>query len=507
MGRLTPGRSARLALTAVFALTSLAPLGADAVGGSATATTTTSCIDGYPTVVVTITVVDAPITVQGSVVSGLGDGVSDGHIIDEVLAVGVHTAYFPVLAGIDGSYWDGVTRHPLFSGYFDTFSCAGTTYTPLPVPARLLDTRTGETTVDGRFAGQGTRPANSVLELAIAGRAGVPTDAVSVVLNVTSVDATAPGHLTVYPCGTTPPGTSNLNYVPGRTVANAAFVRIGDGGNICLYTNSPVEMVVDISGFFSTNTVFVPLAAPVRLMDSRLDGTTTDGFSFAGGPIHAGTERGVQVANRAGIPSAAASVVVNVTAVGALQAGYATVYPCGAQRPATSNLNFAPGQTVASTVISTIGLFQQICIYSNATADFVVDASGYFPSYNWYRPLFAPARLLDTRPGQPTIDGQSAGNGPVPADHVLELAVAGRAKVPADAVTAVLTVTAVAATGDGYVTVYPCGATRPWTSNLNFAAGQTVANTVIPKLGDGGRICLYTNTQTDLVVDISGTLG
>ena len=500
-------RSARLAVAAVLALTSVARVGAEAVGGSATATMTTSCVDGFPTVVATVTVVDAPVTVRGSFVSGLGDGVLHGHLFEYVLAVGVHSAYFPVRASIDGSYWDGVTSHALFSGYFDMFSCEGATYTSLPAPARMLDTRTGETTVDGRFAGDGARPANSVLELAVAGRASVPTDAASVVLNVTAAGATATGYVAVYPCGTPPPATSNLNYAPGQTVANAAIAGIGNGGNVCLYTNSPVELIVDISGFFGSKTVFVPLATPARLMDTRLDGTTIDGIYVGGGPISAGNERSVQVAKRAGIPTRAASVVVNVTAVDAAQAGYAAVYTCGTPRPATSNLNFASGQTVASAVIAALGPYQRICIYSNASADFVVDATGYFPSYNWYRPLVAPARLLDTRPGQPNGDGQSAGNGSLPADHVLELPVAGRAGVPADAVTAVLTVTAVAATGDGYVTVYPCGATRPLASNLNFAIGQTVANTVISKVGDGGRICLYTNTATDLVVDISGTLG
>ena len=92
------GRSARLTVAAVFALTSLGPVRADAVGGSATATMTTSCVDGFPTVVATVTVVDAPLTVRGSVISDLGDGVLDGHVFEDVFAIGVHTAYFPVRA-------------------------------------------------------------------------------------------------------------------------------------------------------------------------------------------------------------------------------------------------------------------------------------------------------------------------------------------------------------------------------------------------------------------------
>ena len=64
------------------------------------------------------------------------------------------------------------------------------------VPARLLETRTGESTVDGQFQGIGRRPAGSVTEVTIAGRGGVPADAQAVVLNVTAVSPSADGFLT-----------------------------------------------------------------------------------------------------------------------------------------------------------------------------------------------------------------------------------------------------------------------------------------------------------------------
>ena len=51
------------------------------------------------------------------------------------------------------------------------------------VPARLLETRTGEQTVDGRVEAQG-RAARSTNELLVAGRGGVRRDASTVVLNV-----------------------------------------------------------------------------------------------------------------------------------------------------------------------------------------------------------------------------------------------------------------------------------------------------------------------------------
>ena len=41
-------------------------------------------------------------------------------------------------------------------------------------------------------------------------------------------------------------------------------------------------------------------------------------------------------------------------------------------------------------------------------------------------------------------------------------------------------------------------------SNLNYLANQIVPNAVTVRIGTLGRVCLYTNQQADLVVDING---
>ncbi|HYN33942.1 MAG TPA: CAP domain-containing protein, partial [Ilumatobacteraceae bacterium] len=56
----------------------------------------------------------------------------------------------------------------------------------------------------------------------------------------------------------------------------------------------------------------------------------------------------------------------------------------------------------------------------------------------------------------------------------------------------------------GFATVYPCGSPRPNTSNINFAAGSTVANAVTSKVGAGGAVCLYNDAATHLIVDVNG---
>ena len=98
----------------------------------------------------------------------------------------------------------------------------------------------------------------------------VPDDATAVALNVTAVTPDGSGFITVYPCGVTRPLASSLNYIAGDIVANNVMAPIGDDGAVCLYTSSPSDVLVDISGWFQgvTNNEFVG-TTPKRLVDTR----------------------------------------------------------------------------------------------------------------------------------------------------------------------------------------------------------------------------------------------
>ena len=113
-----------------------------------------------------------------------------------------------------------------------------------------------------------------------------------------------------------------------------------------------------------------------------------------------------------------------------------------------------------------------------------------------------PTRILDTRDGTGVADHH---RGPLGAGKVIELDVTGVAGVPDEGVGAVvLNVTVTDAANLGYVTVYPCGDARPVASNLNFIHGVDAANQVTAKVGHEGRVCLFTNVQTQIIADISG---
>ena len=370
------------------------------------------------------------------------------------------------------------------------------------VPARLLDTRADGGTADGAFAGGGTRAADSVLQLAVAGRGGVAADASAVVLNVTVTDAWGPGYVTVFPCGSDRPLASSVNFVTGSTVANGVVSRIGASGQVCLYVSAATDLVVDVTGFFPAGAGFTSLV-PARLLDSRADGATVDGSFVNIGVRAAGSVTELKVTGRGAVASNATAAVLNVTATDPAGEGYVTVYPCGGPRPLASSLNFSVGATVPNGVITRIGSSGRVCLFVSVATHLVVDVTGYFPPSSGFAAL-VPARLLDSRHDGSTVDGTIVNLGIRAAGSVTELPVAGRGGVAADAPAVVLNVTVTDADGAGYVTVYPCGSPRPLASSVNFVGGVTVANGVVGRVGAGGKVCLYVSAAAHLVVDVAG---
>ncbi|MGD9997448.1 MAG: hypothetical protein AB7L17_16995 [Ilumatobacteraceae bacterium] len=374
-------------------------------------------------------------------------------------------------------------------------------YLPL-APARLADTRSGATTVDGQFAGIGAIAGGTTLELAVAGRGGVPADAVAAALNVTATESGSDGFVTVYPCGSPRPTASNLNFGPGTTLPNAVISKLGPAGTVCLFVQRTVHLVVDVNGAFPPTTSYVAIN-PARLMDTRPGEPTVDGQQEGAGPSAGQTAAVVQVTGRASVPSDASAVVLNVTVTEAVAAGYATVYPCGTQPPTASNLNYSRGSTIPNLVVAKIGTGGTVCVFTQSTAHLVVDLVGFLPATTTYSAL-VPARLLDTRPGSPTVDGVLAGGGIAPRGTVTVVQVAGRGGVPTGVATAVLNVTVTEATEAGFVTVYPCGIAIPLASNLNFVAGQTIPNAVLSRVADDGTVCIFNNQQTHVIADVMG---
>ncbi|MEQ1703182.1 MAG: hypothetical protein ABMA25_24010, partial [Ilumatobacteraceae bacterium] len=252
------------------------------------------------------------------------------------------------------------------------------------------------------------------------------------------------------------------------------------------------------------------MVQPARVLDTRTTGTTVDHLSERQGLRPAGTTTQVQISGRAQVPLGAAAVIVNVTVTNAQANGYLTAYPCDAPLPLASSLNYVAGQVVANEVIVRLPTLAaplgSLCIYNSSATNIIADVVGSLPGGTAYDAL-TPTRLVDTRNTANTIDGLGP-EGKLAAGSVTEIDIAGRGGVEAGAPAAVLNITAVKPSKNGYLTVFPCGVTQPGSSSLNFVASQSQANEVIATLPTSGpaagKVCVYTKEMTDLVIDVVG---
>lgn len=383
------------------------------------------------------------------------------------------------------------TVEPSIAGEFDSLS-----------PARLVDSRNNGATVDGEMGSFGPVANRSVTTVQVTGRGGVRAGARAATLNVTSVGAAGPGYLVLFPCGEATPVSSHVNYFGGDVVANLVFARLNSAGQVCVYAERSTNFVIDVTGAFPSTSHFAPIT-PARYLDTRASEQTFDGNGLGAGLLRAGSVSASLVAGRGAVPAGATAVVVNLTAVNPRGNGYVTAYPCGADIPEASNLNYFAGQTVANSAVIRVGAGGQICFFTLAATDLIVDVQGSFAS-DAALTSFTPVRLLDSRPGQPTGDGQQSGIGRRPAGSVTEVQIEGRANIPAGAGAVSLSVIVEGASGDGYATVYPCGQDLPTSSNVNYGANDVSTNAVVSRIGAGGKVCIYTLRDANLIVDASG---
>ncbi len=372
--------------------------------------------------------------------------------------------------------------------------------TPLSTPARILDTRTGPGTPVG--PGQ-------TIEVQITGQGGVPTSTVSAVaMNVTVTGPTAPSHLTVWPKGAAQPTTSNLNYVAGQTVPNFLMVKVGDEGKVLVNNNSgTVHVIFDVAGWYSDPTVLVTggelqTLTPARILDTR-DGT--GGFSAPIGPNSTIT---VQVSGQGGVPASSnvSAIAMNVTVTGPTAAGDLRLWPTGVARPNSSNVNFVPGQTVANFAVVKLGTSGRVDIYNagSGTVHVILDVAGWYATADLGQGDFQsmrPSRILDTRYGTGGFSGALA------PGQTIDVQVNGTGGVPlVGATAAAMNVTITEPTQAGHLTVWPKGDAQPNASNLNWAAGQTVPNFTVVKVGPDGKVSVYNGSggTVHVIFDVAG---
>jgi hypothetical protein len=261
-------------------------------------------------------------------------------------------------------------------------------------PFRALDTRN----TTGAVAARGT------VSFRVGGIKGIPATVSAVVFNLTVTEAKSFGFVTAYASGTTRPGSSNLNYEAGQTVANQVTVPVGSDGMVKLYNYSTAsaQLIADVSGYFVAGTPSEPGAFralnPFRFLDTR----------SSTGAVRGDSTVSFKVGGTKGVPADAAAVVFNLTVTEAKSFGFITAFASGTNRPDASNLNYVGGQTVANLVTVPVGADGKVTLYnrSDQAAQLLADVAGYYLPGTPAAP--GAFRSLKSHPLQPVLGVNTA---------------------------------------------------------------------------------------------------
>jgi Arylsulfotransferase (ASST) len=366
-------------------------------------------------------------------------------------------------------------------------------FTPMS-PIRLIDTR------DGTGGPSGVLGIGCVLRIDTSSITDIPAGADALSLSVTSVDAPQLGFLTVFPCGGSRPGTSNINTRIGVAAANNVVAALDSTRAVCIYASAVTHLVVDLFGWYGSSGMQYVDIAPVRALDTRF-GPTPTGVTV--GRVLANTPLVLPMA-ASWVPGEAEAVLVNLTVASSLGPGYLVAYPCGTAPPLASNVNFLTGEDRAGSTMVGLGPDGSLCLLSNVDVHMVVDVNGYFEPARFgpktiIQPL-AGSRIVDSRDGTGGWSTRLAANevrsfDPTPSSALID-----------NVYSATLNVIATEAVGAGHLRLFPCGGATPTVSSLNFDAKGEATNLVTVPVGQDGRICVFASIATQVVIDEFATL-
>jgi hypothetical protein len=197
-----------------------------------------------------------------------------------------------------------------------------------------------------------------------------PLDAQAVAATLTVTGGKTSGFLSAYPCSGDVPTVSNVNWQPGETVAGAVFVPAAADHTFCIFTNSPVDVIVDVTGVFDTTATsqlrFTPVT-PTRMVDTRIGTGGWRGHLGVGQTIEIGAA-----------PDAATAVTGTITIVNPGVDGYLTGSVCGRPVGETSSVNGARSSVMANSL--TVGLSPggNLCINSLVASHTLFDTTGWW---------------------------------------------------------------------------------------------------------------------------------
>ena len=192
----------------------------------------------------------------------------------------------------------------------------------------------------------------------------LPAGSSAVAVNVTGVNASVPGFITVFPCSGLRPNTSTVNFVAGEARPNNTIVGLSSG-RMCIYSDAATDILVDLLGAFGSSGLGYQPTSPIRVLDTRVTGTLAAdaAVDYSVGATGLGAQ----------VPGAA---YVNVTAANHVVDGYVTTYDC-VTRSDTSTVNQRVGQAAANGAIVPLSALQS-CAWTYGGGDLIVDLNGWW---------------------------------------------------------------------------------------------------------------------------------
>ncbi len=381
-------------------------------------------------------------------------------------------------------------------------------------PDRVLDTRSAlGIATTSPLDGHGS------ITLSLAGRGGLPeaVEIMAVVVNVTVVDPSAGGYLTVYRAGSPRPLTSNLNFTRSTTLANLMTVPVSAAGEVTIYNAgaASTHVLADVVGYYHS-------AAPT---------TSTFGSYFPGGgrlydtrkesrPLGPGSAIRIRYQYRDELTQYLRALAVNITVVAPSGPGYLTAWS-GESPTSVSTINFVRSRTQANMAIvgvqhgyvleprGNIATVEFVLLnHSTVSTHVLVDLVGYYDDNTIgsfgldppcrFAPLESPARLVDTR--------QNLGTNPLGPSSA-HLVTTPASLLVTDTVGLVTSLAAVSPSRSTYLADQLGLPPSDRTSSLNTTAGVTMANMAMPRLTTAGQFSIY-NSQgtTDVIIDVVGIM-
>jgi hypothetical protein len=323
---------------------------------------------------------------------------------------------------------------------------------------------------------------------------GLPGD--TAVINITNTEVSAPGYGALrssdappVPLRPTADQFSSVNFAPGVTDPNLAFVTIGSDGRICYDSDGgTTNVILDLAATIPAASI--DSIEPDRLVDTRRSSAVRARqplcLALPGGTV--GDTAVINITN----------TEVSAPGYGALRSSDAPLVPLRPTADQFSSVNFAPGAVNPNLAFVTIGSDGRICYDSDGgTTNVILDLAATIPAA--VIDNIEPDRLVDTRRAAPVRARQP-------------LCVSIPSGSSGD--TAVINITNTDVSGVGYGSLrssnaraVPSRAVEEQFSSVNFAPRETNPNLAFVTIGSDGRICYDSDGgTTNVILDLAATI-